>query len=726
MRTTRAVYCISAVMLLVGAAGAADDILIADFEGGDYGDWKVEGDCFGDAPVEGTLPRQRDVSGFAGKRLVNTYRKGDGTTGTLTSPAFEIKRKYITFLIGGGAHKGTALQLLVDGTVVASRSGANDELLMPALFDVEKYKGKKVRLRIVDKVKVGWGHVNVDHILQSDQKPKVPKRPGRMEKEFTVDSRYLVMPIKNGKGKKGRIQVYIDGEEVRRYGITIAPNAEQTDWYAFFTIEQYAGKKARVVATATEEGFALVRQSDTIPGEEHFYTEPYRPQFHFTQKVGWNNDPNGMVYHDGKWHLFFQHNPVALPWGNMTWGHATSPDLVHWTQHRNKLFPGTMATGACFSGGATVDHNNSSGWGKNTLVAYFTDTGCGEAIAYSTDGGETFTCYEDNPVVRHKGRDPKVIWYAYKDKDAPLNETAREMGGHWVMVVYDEHEEFKRNAAFYTSNDMKNWTEQSHLPNYFECTELFELPVDGDKKNMRWCVFAADAKYQVGRFDGTVFTPEHDDKRRVHYGPYYASQTFDKSPDGRKIQIGWLRIGAPGPYNQHFSFPHRLTLHKTEDGIRMFAKPVKEIETLRLKSHTAEAQDLGEGRPVSLPVKTDLLDVRLTVGVAGAETIELHAAGMNIRYDVKAKKLNGADLAPVEGRIKIQALVDRSVMEIAGNDGRVFISAKGPGKIVESPTVSVIAGGGTAKLVAFEAHELTSIWQKQKHTAISNTQPSRP
>ena len=372
-----------------------------------------------------------------------------------------------------------------------------------------------------------------------------------------------------------------------------------------------------------------------------------------------------MVYHDGTWHFFFQHNPVALPWGNMTWGHATSKDLLHWEQQPNKLFPTTMARGACFSGGATVDTNNTAGWGKNTLVAFLTDTGAGESIAYSTDGGKTFTWYEGNPVVKHKGRDPKVIWYAYDENDKPLNDTAKKLGGHWVMVVYDEHPEFKRNAAFYTSTNLKEWTEQSHLPGYFECTELFELPVDGDAKNTRWVVFAADAKYAIGTFDGKTFTPEHEGKHQVHWGPYYASQTFDNSPDGRKIQMGWLRVPSPGPYNQHFSFPHRLTLRTTEDGIRMFAKPIEEIEDLRAKSNKTKPQELAADEPVTLPVGSDLLDVRLTVSkLASATAIELNLPGRTIKYDAKAQKLNEAPLKPVDGRISHSGagrpLVDRN------------------------------------------------------------------
>ncbi len=719
-----AMVAITAYASVLGLCSAADDILIADFEGADYGDWTVEGEAFGPGPAKGTLPRQMRVSGYEGEGLVNSFFKGDGTTGRLLSPEFTIQRTYLKFLVGGGQHPGkTCMNLLADGKAVRTATGPNDrpggsEALDWAVWNVSELKARTVRLEIVDQAKGGWGHINIDHILQTDTKPEILEMSKR-EKVFTVDSKYLIIPIRNrDKRAKGgtRIHLFAGDREVRSYGLNLATKADGVDWYAYFTIEAYKGKQARVVVDkCTEGGFALISQSDTIPGEENFHKEPHRPQFHFTQKVGWNNDPNGMVYHGGKWHLFFQHNPVALPWGNMTWGHATSTDLLHWEQHRNKLFPGTMAKGACFSGGATVDKHNTAGWGKNALVAFFTDTGLGEAIAYSTDAGKTFTYYEKNPVVKHKGRDPKVIWYAYDKNDTPLNDNAQALGGHWVMVVFDENKEHGRNAAFYTSTNMKEWALQSHLPGYFECTELFELPVapsspDGSAAT-RWVVFAADAKYAVGTFDGKTFTPEHEGKHQVHWGPYYASQTFDNAPDQRRIQIGWLRVNSPGPYNQHFSFPHRLALRTTEDGIRMFANPVREIEDLRTRTNRAEARDLVADQPVAVPVASDLLDVRLTVAVGDAHAIELKLPGRSVKYDVRAQKLGPAPLKPADGKITVQVLADRSLTETVGNDGRVFISGPGPARM-DATEVSVTARGGNARLVALEAHELKSIWHE--------------
>jgi len=562
---------------------------------------------------------------------------------------------------------------------------------------------------------VFWGLLAIALLLGSrienaaaEEKKAAPVKPPQ-RKVLELEQHYLLFPIRGG-APSAAIDLEINGQNVREFDAELASSEDAVDFWAFLDISPFAGQQAILKAKNTSaESMALIKQAETIPGSDAFYDEPLRPQFHFSQKLGWNNDPNGMVYHEGTWHFFFQHNPVALPWGNMTWGHATSKDLLYWEQQPNKLFPKTMAVRDCFSGGATVDKKNTGGFGKNALVAFFTDTGCGECIAYSTDKGETFTYYEKNPVVKHRGRDPKVIWYAYDNKEKSLNDEAKKLGGHWVMTVFDEGGKYGKNAAFYTSINMKDWTEQSHLPGYFECTELFELPVDGDKKNTRWVVYAADAKYQVGSFDGKTFTPEHKEKRQVHWGPYYASQTFDNPPDGRKIQMGWLRIGAPGPYNQHFSFPHRLTLRQTEDGVRMYAKPIKEIEDLRAQSNKAKAQELAADKLVKVAIGSDLLDVRLTVEVGDAKAIALNLPGRTIKYDVNGQKLNGAPLKPVEGKISIQVLADRSLTEIVGNDGRVFISGKGPARL-DAKEISVVAHGGNAKLLSLEAHELKSIW----------------
>lgn len=561
-------------------------------------------------------------------------------------------------------------------------------------------------------------------------------------KEFKVAEEYLVMPIDND-GKKTYIHLFIDNKEVRRYEIKLAESAQTADWYAYFTIKHYVGKEARVtVDNIAAEGFGLVKQSASIPGKENFYKEPHRPQFHFSQKVGWNNDANGMVYHNGQYHLFFQHNPVDILWGNMTWGHAVSKDLLHWEQQANALFPYIMARGICASGSATIDKLDTAGWGKNAMVAFFSDNRTpnnGESIAYSTDNGNTFTYYEKSPVYHHAGRDPKVIWYAYDQDDTPLNDKAKELGGHWVMAVFDEtrtdpKERPSRYIQFHTSTNMRDWTYQDHLLGYFECPELFELPVDEGANGTRWVVFGANAEYQVGEFDGRSFKPDHEDKRRLHYGKYYAAQTFDNTPDGRKIQIGWLRIPSPGPYNQHFSFPHQNTLRTTSDGIRMFAEPIDEITKLHGKENNISPQALPDGIAKSTSVNGRLFDIRTGFDIGTAKSVVISAGNVTITYDAlnktlihnkaKASLKDVVPLEPINGKIAIQILIDNSILEVIGNNGRIYLSDGycNCGKSCDLrkehtyqgaiDRITIQANGGKANLNSFSAYEMKSIWNK--------------
>ena len=699
----------------------ADDILIADFEGDSYGNWEVTGEAFGPGPAKGTVPGQMSanftsgisyhmkIEGFKGKGFVNSTFNGDRAIGTLTSPAFRIQRKYIAFLIGGGMHGGkTYMNLLVDGTVVRSlepyglgRASADRrggvETMAPASWDVSDLVGKKAVIQIIDQQRSHWGHINVDHIIQSDTKPK---GPSHFTREMTIGKKYLIIPICTGAGMCN-LELEVAGEKVRRYSTEIAENADSVDFYAYFTIESYKGQPAIVSATgASEEGFKLIRQSDEIPGSDKFYTEELRPQLRLSQKVGWNNDPNGMVYYDGEWHVYFQHNPVGWNWGNMTWGHFVSTDLIHWEQLPNALFPSTMCNIGCFSGSAVVDAANTAGFqtGDEKVIVALTSTGVGEAIAYSNDRGRTFTWYEQNPVVTHHGNDPKIIWY--------------EPGEHWVMALFNRNEEYGRNIAFFTSKDLKDWEIQSYLPGYFECPEIFELPIDGDAENTRWIVFAADARYAIGGFDGKTFTPDHEGKHRVHYGSYYASQTFSNSPDGRRIQIGYARTAMPGmPFNQAFTFPHRLTLRRTADGIRLFATPIEELAKLRKKKHTSGGGELIPEAPISVAVSGELFEILAEFSVGQAKAVGLDIGGNYVTYDVAGNKLNGADMKPVNGKVSMQVIVDRPMIEICGNDGRVYITS-GRAKRGNVSAVKAFADGGKAELTKLDVYELETIWRK--------------
>jgi len=724
--------CLSLAFFALAAsspARAQDDILINDFEAADYGDWKVEGEALGTAPAKGTLGGQMPVTGFEGKGLVNTFLGGDRPTGKLTSPEFTIERDYIKFLIGGGGHQGkTCMNLLVDGEVVCTATGPNtrpggSEFLNWENWDVKQFKGKKAVLQIVDAASEGWGHINVDQISQSntqaEKKPFVapPRRGGETPhlenaQEIKITGKYIIFPVSNA-GQRGRMTIVVDDQLVHNLDCDFPPNKEAVDWWTYLDMEEYLGKTAKIVARAAPEICEMFQSSDEIRHLQPLYDEALRPQFHMSQMRGWNNDPNGMCYYDGQYHFFWQCNPAGRNWANMYWGHATSPDMVHWTEQDRALrsFGGdvenrhpSMADKNCFSGSGNVDLGNTAGWQKGdekTIVLAFTDTGCGEALAYSTDRGKTFTYYEGNPVIQHSGRDPKLMWY--------------EPGKHWVIAVFDQDQEHGRNIAIYTSKDLKEWKRESNIPGYFECAEIFQLPVDGDPAKTKWVIYAADAQYAIGHFDGKKFTPEHEGKHRVHWGAYYASQCFSNSPDGRVVQIGWARINMPDmPFNQTFTVPTNLTLHTTDGGIRMFATPIKELQQLRKPNpKTAKNVQLAAETPgVALDVEGQLFDIVVTLKQGTASKAVLRFGENAATYDFAAGKLDEMPLAMKDGRVTFRVLVDRPMYELIGGGGACFKTSgrRDPGKPLGK--ISLSAEGGSLTVESIEVHEMTSAWKK--------------
>ena len=298
------------------------------------------------------------------------------------------------------------------------------------------------------------------------------------------------------------------------------------------------------------------------------YQEQYRPQFHFSPMKNWTNDPNGLVFYKGEYHLFFQHNPTGINWGNMTWGHAVSPDLVHWTQLEHAIHPDKLGT--IFSGSAVVDWDNTAGFqtgDEKVIVCIYTSAGnpFTQSIAYSNDRGRTWTKYEKNPVLKHivgGNRDPKVFWHAPTKK--------------WVMALFLDGGKY----ALFGSPNLKEWTKLSDVPpsGADECPDMFELPVDGDAKNTRWVFWGGNSNYLIGKFDGTTFTKEAGPFRFEHGNNYYAAQSYSDIPkeDGRRIQIAWMHGGRyPGhalqpadvlPQRAHAADPARRHPHVPRAG----------------------------------------------------------------------------------------------------------------------------------------------------------------
>ena len=321
-------------------------------------------------------------------------------------------------------------------------------------------------------------------------------------------------------------------------------------------------------------------------GENPNREEKYRQVAHFTPEIGWTNDPNGMVYHNGEWHLFHQYNPMGSRWGNMSWGHAVSRDLVKWEYLPVALYPD--AIGAIFSGSCVIDKDNTAGFGKDAMIAIYTSAGSKQtqSIAYSTDNGRTFTKYENNPVLESEQvdfRDPKVFWHAHTQR--------------WIMPLACGNA-----MEFYSSPNLREWHFESRFGEEYgchngvwECPDLFELPYkDGTKWVLLCSIWRDDqhgsaVQYFVGDFDGHTFvcdTPkEYTDW--VGWGrDNYAIVTWGNAPDGRRVSLGWqdnwqYASGEEFPttdFRAYMSLPCELKLIEHEGRAKLVSQPVKEYQ----------------------------------------------------------------------------------------------------------------------------------------------------
>lgn len=705
-----------ALLHVAALAFAADDLVVADFEGETYAPWTVEGEAFGPGPARGTLANQMNVEGFRGKGLVNSFFKGDKSTGSLASPEFRVERKFIAFLIGGGKSDQLALQLLVGGKVVRTATGPNDrpggtEALAAESWDVAEFAGKMAQLRIIDHAQGSWGHINVDHIVQTDTKPK--GFANNVERTFTATTRYLHIPIKNGAAKRV-VTIIVDGRPVVRNDIELADG--EPDWWAPMDVAAWKAKSLTLRVDKLHEDSAALKNiepGDSLKDADQLYREPLRGQFHFSPKRGWNNDPNGCVYYNGEYHLFFQHNPYGWGWGNMHWGHAVSKDLVHWEELGDVLLPDEM--GPMFSGSAVVDWKNTSGFGKNgqpPLVLIYTAAGnpTVQAIAYSTDG-RTFTKYAGNPVLKQitgGNRDPKVFWH----------EPTRQ----WVMVLYVEWKG-RHTIHFFNSPNLKDWKLASITSGdapgggfLFECPDFFELPVDDDAARKKWVLLAANSAYGFGAFDGQRFTPDAMHLAGHRGRGFYAAQSFSDVPDGRRIFIGWWQTETKGmPFNQSMTLPLELKLLQTDDGPRLTFAPVKELESLRAATHRIDIKLLkpGDKNPLE-KINAELVEVRAEFEPGDASEIVFNIRDVMVVFDPKKQELSVAGHrapAPLrDGKLRLAIYCDRTGVEVFASDGLCYVPMPYATK-AENKRLFFEARGGTAKVHALEVHELRSAWE---------------
>ncbi len=552
----------------------------------------------------------------------------------------------------------------------------------------------------------------------------------------TVNKKFILLPVKTGAAKTW-ITVNVDGVWQHEFEIELAP--ENPDFYATLEVGQWKGKKLELTAETVVPGskwLSLIKTSDQMSDESLVYKEEYRPQFHFAPRRGWTNDPNGLVYYNGTYHLFFQHNPYGTSWGNMTWGHAVSNDLLHWNEMPDAVIPDK--NGVVFSGSAVVDWNNTSGLqtspvkdnaGKITnppLVAFYTSTfanrGKGksaQSMVYSVDEGKNWIKYPGNPVIPHiiaDNRDPKVFWF--DDKQNPNN-------SHWTMALYMDGEDY----ALFSSKNLIQWEKICDIKNLgcSECPDMFELPVDGNMQHSRWVFWGGNGKYLIGNFDGKEFKIESGPFTTKYGGNDYAAQSYSDIPgtDGRRIQFSWMAGGEypKMPFNQQFTSPRNLTLRTTPDGIRLCMEPVKEIEKLRLPDPIKLSASVnGLTNPIQLPnLKGELLDIEILFDLKSynaADTnlvLKTEIFGQEISYRPGTQIISlaaiKAPLVPVNNTIKLRLLVDRTSIELFANNGVIQIAACFVNKAKDPPGLTIAGNKGLAD-VTIEAYQLKSVWEK--------------
>jgi fructan beta-fructosidase len=708
-----------------------EPLFIADFDGASYGDWIQEGTAFNNGPGIESI-------GYIGKRHATSVNYfNEPATGKLTSPPFTIERNSIHFLLGAreidflsGAIRNPeefSIQLIVDNEVVRSTTPDEFHAMFHYGWDVSGFKGKTARIRIVDMIDKENVFIDVDHIVQNN----IPVDGIETERSFQISGSQLNLPVKNG-SKRYYFELYSNDSLVRAFDVELG--LDSVDYWVKTDVRPWLGQE---LILKTKQYFKYDRElldkitvADSLIEYENLYEEKLRPQFHFSAQRGWVNDPNGLVYYDGEFHLFYQANPFGWDHSrndyNKTWGHAVSRDLVHWVELPAAINPDHL--GSIYSGSAVVDHHNTTGFKKGNeapIIAVYTSAGTRnrwslgkpftQSIAYSNDRGRTFKSYENNPVQGNIGyinRDPKAFWYEPLEK--------------WVIVLYLDHGAF----VFFTSEDLTSWEKQSTLniedfgvkeiAAFEDCPELFQLPVEGDPNLTKWVLYAGSGDYILGDFNGKSFIPETG-LIKYNYGDcFYASQTFNDVPesDGRRIQIAWGTVDFPGmPFNQMMTFPVSLTLRTTFRGIRMYANPVKEIEQLYSKVIERNNIQTSPGDNLLEDYPGGSYDVEIIMPSRIKAKIQFEANGKEIIFDIYEQKIISDDIEiviPHKGNSEwnVRLLVDVKSIELFFNDGEIYVPLRIEGN-VDTQSISVTTDE-VIIIHSLKVRTLNSIWSDQR------------
>ena len=525
-----------------------------------------------------------------------------------------------------------------------------------------------------------------------------------------VTEDYLLLPIQDD-APEGKICVVKDNEQKGTL-MNVRLARERVDSYVPFALSAYKGQHISIEIQGVPETALCWKELKLSGSFDMANKESFRPVYHHTPAYGWMNDPNGMFYKDGLYHLYFQYNPYGSVWGNMHWGHSTSTDLMHWKFEGCAIVPD--AWGAIFSGSCVVDHENTAGFGKEAVVAFYTSaksTPWGDiqmqSMAYSLDNGKTFTKYEGNPILTSSEkdfRDPKVFWYA--------------PGKHWVMILA-----VGQHMEIYSSVNLKEWKKESEFGamqgahgGVWECPDLVEIPVEGTREK-KWVLICnlnpggpfggSAAQYFVGSFDGKKFVNESPTQTKwMDWGKdNYATVTWSNAPDGRCIALGWMsnwQYANNVPTRQYRSantLARDLTLYREGQELYLKSTPSSEVKKARGKKVSIPSFKVSEKHEIVnlFEEKQGAYEVEIVIQNAGASKIAfclLNDKGekVSMYYDLNRKQFvmdrsgsgkvdfskdfPAVTVAPVnvDKELTLRLFVDRSSIEAFGEDGKFVMT----------------------------------------------------
>lgn len=549
--------------------------------------------------------------------------------------------------------------------------------------------------------------------VQGAENRVVVKHLANEQNIILLDSlkKFLLLPVQEN-APEGKVNIIVNNEFQLEQNINIRLAREKVDYYVPLDLSAYQGKSVSVDVTgmpASSLCWKEIKLSDTFDSSNR---ETYRPVYHHTPVYGWMNDPNGMFYKDGVYHLYFQYNPYGSMWANMTWGHSTSTDLTHWTYEGTAIVPD--AWGAIFSGSCVVDKDNTAGFGKGAVVAFYTSAKStpwgdvqSQSMAYSLDNGKTFIKYEHNPILtstERDFRDPKVFWYA--------------PGKHWVMMLAVGQE-----MQIYSSGNLKEWKKESSFGamqgahgGVWECPDLVEVAVEGSKEK-KWVLICnlnpggpfggSAAQYFVGSFDGKKFVNESPTQTKwLDWGKdNYATVTWSNAPAGRCIALGWMsnwQYANNVPTTQYRSantLARDLTLYRAGGELYLKSKPSPEIKKARAEEKKIPTFEVKGNYEVAslLADNKGAYEIEMTIENKGTSKIDfslMNEKGEKVAmyYDVVRKQFvmdrsasgivgfsrdfPAVTVAPVRNtdQIHLRLFIDRSSVEAFGEEGEYVMT----------------------------------------------------